>query len=58
MKKVTTICDHCGKELNEMKDYIDIDFDTIDTWFKADLCSECYTEISRIIKEFCKKDKQ
>jgi hypothetical protein len=53
MKELVTTCDHCGKKLNEMKDYVDTEFNAIDEWFKADLCSECYKEISRTIKEFC-----
>ena len=57
MKELVVTCDHCGKKLDEMKDYADTEFDSIDEWFKVDLCAECYTEISRIIKEFCKRDK-
>jgi hypothetical protein len=56
MKKLIVICDHCGKKLDEIKDYEDTQFNTIDEWFTADLCAECYTEISRITKEFCKKE--
>ena len=55
MKELIITCDHCGKKLDEMKDYIDTEFDSIDEWFKADLCSECYTEISNTIKKFCGK---
>lgn len=53
MKEMVYTCDHCGKKINEMNDYIDTEFDTIDDWFKADLCSECYKEISQTIKQFC-----
>lgn len=55
MKELVVTCDHCGKKLNNMNDYADTEFDTIDNWFTADLCSECYKEISKIIKEFCEK---
>ena len=55
MKEFVITCDHCGKKLDEMKDFIDTEFDTIDEWFKADLCSECHTEISNTIKKFCGK---
>lgn len=54
MKETVVTCDHCGKKLDDMKDYPDTEFDTINDWFRADLCSECYTEISNIIKQFVK----
>ena len=53
MKKMVVTCDHCGKELDNIKDYSDVELDTIDDFFKTDLCSECCMEISRIIKKFC-----
>ena len=56
MKKIVTTCDHCGKELNEMHDYVDTEFDTLDNFIMADLCAECYMEISQIITKFCGKD--
>lgn len=55
MQEMVYTCDHCGKKLNTMTDYVDTEFDSIDEWFKADLCSECYKEISYIIKQFCKR---
>ena len=55
MKELVITCDHCGKKLDEMKDYPDIEFDTLDEFFKADLCSDCYEEISNTIKQFVKK---
>lgn len=53
MKKWTTICDHCGKEMDLMIDYEAVEFDTEDEFLQVDLCSECYKEISSIIKQFC-----
>ena len=47
MKELVTTCDHCGKKLNEMHDYVDTEFDTKDNWLCVDLCSECYAEISK-----------
>ena len=55
MREMVITCDHCGKKLDTMIDYADTEFDSIDEWFKADLCSECYKEISCIIKQFCKR---
>ena len=56
MKKLVVTCDHCGKKLDDMKDYPDTEFDTINDWFKADLCAECYTVISDVIKHFVNKE--
>lgn len=56
MKELMITCDHCGKELDDMHDYIDTEFDTKDNWICTDLCSECYAEISKTIREFCGKD--
>ena len=55
MKKNIIICDHCGKELNGIEDYIGIEFDNMVEWFTADLCKECYMEISNKINQFCNK---
>ena len=56
MKEMVYTCDHCRKKINEMNDYIDTEFDTIDDWLKADLCAECYKEISQMIKQFCNRN--
>lgn len=58
MQEMVFTCDHCGKKLDGMKDYTDTEFDTINEWFKADLCTECYKEISCIIKQFCNRKGQ
>ena len=55
MKQLRTTCDHCGKEMNSMNDYEDVEFDTFNEWFSTDLCLDCYREISHIIKQFCKR---
>lgn len=55
MRKTVITCDHCGKKINEMIDYPDIEFDVLNESFQADLCSGCYMEIGRIIKQFCKR---
>lgn len=54
MKETKYICDHCGKVLNEMHDYpeLEIGFARYET---ADLCAECHEELDKIIKAFCKK---
>lgn len=56
MKETIVTCDHCGKKLNDMKDYIDLElygfYEVIDT----DLCIVCYEELTNVVKQFCKKD--
>lgn len=46
-------CDHCGKRLDEMQDYIDIELSDFGT-IKADLCAGCFEKINEIIKDFVK----
>ena len=47
-------CDHCGKELDYMKDYGETEIIALHL-FKADLCAECIEELDRIVFAFCKK---
>ena len=58
MKELVTTCDHCGKKMDSMSDYEDIEYDTLNNWLKVDLCSKCYEEISYIIQEFCSRKHQ
>jgi methionyl-tRNA synthetase len=48
-------CDHCGKVLDPMHDYIkhemDIKFNTI----RVDLCEKCVDTLEKEVKEFCKR---
>ena len=45
-------CDHCGKELNEMHDYVDMDIDAV-CWFNGvDLCKECAEELEKMVTSF------
>lgn len=45
------ICDHCGKQLNPMKDYEDVELDKYGL-VRADLCTACYNELDIIIQKF------
>lgn len=63
MKETKCVCDHCGKKLDEMKDYIDVGEDIgIGSNINGDLCSDCYHELENIVigffqrKEFCEKE--
>ena len=44
-------CDHCGKRLDEMRDYIDVEIDKYGL-IVADLCVKCYEELSDLITVF------
>ena len=45
-------CDHCGKELDEMHDYVDTEIDAV-CWFSGvDLCKECAKELEKIVTSF------
>lgn len=55
MKQLIYKCDHCGKELDEMKDYIDTET-MIDKYLNFDLCKDCYVELGNLIKEFIGRD--
>lgn len=55
MTVVKTYCDHCGKELNDMKDCPDIEVGILD-YRKADFCQKCLSELQGMIDEFIKED--
>ena len=57
MKKQIITCDHCGKELDPMCDYIDKDIDSFVGWYEVDLCSDCFHELNGIIAQFINKNK-
>ena len=52
MKETKYTCDHCGKELNKIHDYIEQEIFGCET---ADLCDECCEELEKTIKAFLKK---
>ena len=56
MTKTTIYCDHCGKELDTMKDFCDVEINIYHVWFNTDLCSECFEELGKMAKQFCNKE--
>ncbi len=54
------VCDHCGRELNSMKDYDGISIETMDSIFDTDLCADCRHELSermdKLVKVFIGKE--
>lgn len=55
MRKVTFICDHCGKELDEMRDYTETKIDNFIDFVEADLCSDCFRELNEIVLKYVNK---
>lgn len=53
MTIIKTYCDHCGKELDGMKDYPDTEISLIG-YRKADFCQKCMDELDTIIADFVK----
>lgn len=57
MRKNLYICDHCGKELNEMRDFTDMKIDTFLDYIETDLCSKCFRELNDMVLQFANKKK-
>lgn len=55
MRKVTFTCDHCGKELDEMRDYTEMKIDNFIDFVEADLCSDCFRELNEIVLKYVNK---
>lgn len=46
-------CDHCGKHLDGMKDYQEVELDML--YGRIDLCAGCYAELIELIKDFVRR---
>lgn len=57
MRKTIFTCDHCGKEMDDMRDYSEMKIDNFIDWIEADLCSECFRELNDIVLQYCNKKK-
>lgn len=55
MRKTIFTCDHCGKELDEMRDYPEIAIDNFIDFIETDLCSDCFRELNEIILKYVNK---
>lgn len=53
MTKTTTYCDHCGKVLDDMEDYIGAEIDVCYQEFIYDLCKACREQLAKLVKDFC-----
>lgn len=52
MKKTTYVCDHCGKEINLINDYTEMEINDFDFVKDVDLCEHCHNELCNIIRKF------
>lgn len=50
-------CDHCGKRLDEMKDYPESGLDVCYDYISCDLCADCVLELSKLVRGYVKKEK-
>lgn len=57
MHKMLYICDHCGKEIDVMRDYTDMKIDNFINYVEADLCSECFRKLDDMILQYVNKKK-
>lgn len=48
-------CDHCGKILDDMKDYPNIDIDICCQTVSCDLCNDCVDELAKVVEAFAQK---
>lgn len=55
MRKEVYTCDHCGKEIDSMNDYTEMEINNFDFFAEVDLCKKCYQEVSDIVKKFVNK---
>ena len=57
MHKIVYTCDHCGKEISEMRDYTDMKIDNFINYVEADLCSECFRKLDDMVLQYVNKKK-
>ena len=57
MKETKIYCDHCGKELDTMKDYTDLDIDLCAYVVHCDLCKNCISKLNLEIAVFTHQHK-
>lgn len=55
MQKIVYTCDHCGKELNEMHDYVEIEIRDFADYVETDLCAKCYDELNNMLLQYINK---
>ena len=54
MTETKTYCDHCGKQLDSMKDYCEIIVSIPGKDVYCDLCASCLDNLSDVVREYVK----
>ena len=55
MRITKVYCDHCGKILDDMSDYIGLRFDISHIPHIVDLCVKCFEKLNEKIDDFAKR---
>ena len=54
MKQIIYYCDHCGKIINNMTDYVGMKLELNSVGIDYDLCEECHEELVKNTYAFLK----
>ena len=52
MRETKIYCDHCGKVIDDMKDYTYLEINEIE----CDLCAGCAKELNKVVMKYCGKE--
>ena len=52
MRKTIFICDHCGKEIDEMRDCTEMKIDNFIDYIVVDLCSDCFRDLNELVLKY------
>ena len=55
MTEIKIYCDHCGKVLDEMSDYVDLTIEVAHKRKHTDLCTECFEKLFVVLDDFFDK---
>ena len=58
MKKTIITCDHCGKEIDGLTDFTDMQIDNFIDYVEVDLCNKCFHELNDIVLQYVNKKKE
>lgn len=56
MKQTKIFCDHCGKEIDEMVDYVGAEIIVPYCSAEVDLCADCRKELSHYVLSFINQE--
>lgn len=56
MRKTVFTCDHCGREIDAIGDYLEIQIDDFLDFTEVDLCRNCFHELNKIVLQYCNKE--